>query len=62
MNRALNDAGGAQLLGASQFTLRGNGSKGRRPGFDLAATLDEARAFYDEVGWFRRLSFAMGYR
>ena len=51
MNRALNDAGGTQLLGASQFPLLGNGTKGRRPGFDLAGTLDEARALYDDVKW-----------
>ena len=36
MNRTLIEAGGALLL-VSQFTLLGDTSKGRRPGFDLAA-------------------------
>lgn len=46
MNRALGDAGGALLL-VSQFTLLGDTTKGRRPGFDLAAPPDEARALYE---------------
>lgn len=46
MNRALGDVGGALLL-VSQFTLLGDTTKGRRPGFDLAAPPDEARALYE---------------
>jgi len=48
MNRSLVDAGGA-LLVVSQFTLLGETGKGRRPGFDLAAPPEAARALYDEV-------------
>ncbi|MBI4002863.1 MAG: D-tyrosyl-tRNA(Tyr) deacylase, partial [Nitrospira defluvii] len=48
MNRALSDVGGALLL-VSQFTLLGDTTKGRRPGFDLAAPSDEARALYEEA-------------
>lgn len=46
MNRALGDVGGSLLL-VSQFTLLGDTTKGRRPGFDLAAPPDEARALYE---------------
>lgn len=46
MNRALGDVAGALLL-VSQFTLLGDSTKGRRPGFDLAAPPDEARALYE---------------
>lgn len=46
MNRTLDDVGGALLL-VSQFTLLGDTTKGRRPGFDLAAPQDEARALYE---------------
>ena len=48
MNRTLLEAGGA-LLVVSQFTLLGNTGKGRRPGFDLAAPPDEARALYEQA-------------
>ncbi len=48
MNRALSDVGGALLL-VSQFTLLGDTTKGRRPGFELAAPPDEARALYEEA-------------
>lgn len=48
MNRSLVDAGGA-LLVVSQFTLLGDTTKGRRPGFDLAAPPDEARALYEQA-------------
>ena len=48
MNRALSDVGGALLL-VSQFTLLSDTTKGRRPGFDLAAPPDEARALYEEA-------------
>jgi D-tyrosyl-tRNA(Tyr) deacylase len=48
MNRALIDVGGAVLL-VSQFTLLADTTKGRRPGFDLAAPPEEARALYEEM-------------
>jgi D-tyrosyl-tRNA(Tyr) deacylase len=48
MNRTLTEVGGA-LLVVSQFTLLGDTSKGRRPGFDLAAPPEAARALYEEV-------------
>ncbi|MEZ4211707.1 MAG: D-aminoacyl-tRNA deacylase [Nitrospira sp.] len=48
MNRTLTEVGGA-LLVVSQFTLLGDTSKGRRPGFDLAAPPDEARVWYEQV-------------
>ena len=48
MNRALDDAAGSLLL-ISQFTLLGDTSSGRRPGFDLAARPEEARALYEEA-------------
>ena len=46
MNLALGEIGGAVLL-VSQFTLLGDTTKGRRPGFDLAASPEEARALYE---------------
>ena len=46
MNRSLLDTGGA-LLAVSQFTLYGDCRKGRRPGFDLAAPAEQARALYE---------------
>ncbi|ULA60814.1 MAG: hypothetical protein LZF60_270140 [Nitrospira sp.] len=48
MNRSLRDVGGA-LLVVSQFTLLGDTAKGRRPGFDLAAPPEAARALYEEA-------------
>ena len=48
MNRSLVDVGGALLL-VSQFTLLGDTSKGRRPGFDLAAAPEAARALYEQA-------------
>lgn len=48
MSRALSDVGGALLL-VSQFTLLGETTKSRRPGFDLAAPPDVARALYEEA-------------
>ena len=48
MNRSLVDVGGALLL-VSQFTLLGDTSKGRRPGFDLAASPEAARALYEHA-------------
>lgn len=48
MNRTLTEVGGA-LLVVSQFTLLGDTSKGRRPGFDLAAPPEDARVLYEEM-------------
>ena len=48
MNRSLADVGGAILL-VSQFTLLGNTKSGRRPGFDDAAPLEDAKRWYEEV-------------
>ncbi|GKS60323.1 putative D-aminoacyl-tRNA deacylase-like protein [Nitrospira sp.] len=48
MNRSVTDAGGAVLL-VSQFTLLGDTTKGRRPGFDQAAPPGEARALYERL-------------
>jgi D-tyrosyl-tRNA(Tyr) deacylase len=48
MNRSIPEAGGALLL-VSQFTLYGDCSKGRRPGFDAAAPAPLARQLYEYV-------------
>lgn len=47
MNLALGDVGG-EVLAVSQFTLFGDVSKGRRPGFGAAAHPDEASPAFDE--------------
>ena len=46
MNRSVLETGGALLI-VSQFTLCGDCRRGRRPGFDLAAPAEQARALYD---------------
>ena len=48
MNRALSDVAGGLLL-VSQFTLYGDTSRGRRPGFDRAMPPAEAERLYDHV-------------
>ena len=48
MNRALADVAGG-LLVVSQFTLYGDTSRGRRPGFDRAMPPAEAERLYDHV-------------
>jgi D-tyrosyl-tRNA(Tyr) deacylase len=48
MNRALGDVAGGLLL-VSQFTLYGDTSRGRRPGFDRAMPPAEAERLYDRV-------------
>lgn len=48
MNRSLDEVGGAILL-VSQFTLLGDTTKGRRPGFDRAAPPGEARTWYEQA-------------
>ena len=46
MNISVQDSNGAVLV-VSQFTLYGDTRKGRRPGFDLAAPPEQARALYE---------------
>ena len=48
MNRSLADVGGG-LLVVSQFTLYGDTSRGRRPGFDQAMPPAEAERLYERV-------------
>jgi D-aminoacyl-tRNA deacylase len=48
MNRSIIDIGG-KLLIVSQFTLLGDTAKGRRPGFDRAATPERARTLYELI-------------
>jgi D-tyrosyl-tRNA(Tyr) deacylase len=48
MNRALADVAGGLLL-VSQFTLYGDTSRGRRPGFDAAMPPAEAEPLYDRI-------------
>lgn len=48
------DLGDRELLVVSQFTLTGDLRRGRRPGFEAALSVDEARAWWPQVvQWFR---------
>ncbi|HWR40973.1 MAG TPA: D-aminoacyl-tRNA deacylase [Patescibacteria group bacterium] len=59
MNRSLLDTGGA-LLVVSQFTLYGDCRKGRRPGFDKAASPAVAEALYETfVDFCRQMGIAV---
>ena len=48
MERSLIEVGGAALV-VSQFTLLGDGRKGRRPSWSDAATPEEAQRLYETV-------------
>ena len=48
MNRSVVEVGGSVLV-VSQFTLLGDVRRGRRPGFDAAATPERAKSIYDEL-------------
>lgn len=47
---------GGELLVISQFTLYGDGRKGRRPSFDRSAAPDRAEALYDRFVELLRVS------
>lgn len=53
MNLSVADTGGA-LLVVSQFTLYGDCTRGRRPGFELAAPPDQASTLYERFVEFCR--------
>jgi len=48
MNRSVVEVGGSVLI-VSQFTLLGDVRRGRRPGFDSAASPELAKSAYDQL-------------
>jgi D-aminoacyl-tRNA deacylase len=48
MNRDIREAGGSLLI-VSNFTIYGDTRKGRRPGFDAAASPAEAKLLFEEL-------------
>ena len=48
LNRSVQDAGGG-ILAISNFTLQGDGRKGRRPSFDAAAPPELAQPLHQQV-------------
>ena len=46
MNRSLEDIGG-EILAVPQFTLYGDCRKGKRPGFDKSAPMEQANTLYE---------------
>jgi D-tyrosyl-tRNA(Tyr) deacylase len=57
MNRSLDDVGGGLLI-VSQFTLYGDTSRGRRPGFDRAMPPAAAEPLYDRLVALARAKFS----
>lgn len=56
MNKSILEEGGGVLL-VSQFTLYGDLRKGRRPSYDAAMPVEEARDFYEAFAKYFRSRF-----